>query len=171
MAELNKDNDLKCPKCQSKNLIIDKKGFSGKKAAAGAVVTGGIGLLAGTIGSNDMMINCINCGLKYDASEHRKLTLDYQKEREFNRKKANGEIEPSFGSVIVAFIFALIPLIFAYNFFMNDWTILGWVCSIATLFMFLMVYVVYDDYSETMKRYEKRQEQLKKEKNNEELRD
>jgi len=40
-----------CPKCQSESISANQKGFSGKKAVAGAVLTGSIGLLAGTIGS------------------------------------------------------------------------------------------------------------------------
>ena len=53
---------LKCPKCRSTQVSAHKKGFSGGKAVAGAVLTGGIGLLAGTIGSNDVKITCLNCG-------------------------------------------------------------------------------------------------------------
>ena len=40
-------NEIRCPKCGSNQLHADKKGFSGKKAVAGAALTGGIGLLAG----------------------------------------------------------------------------------------------------------------------------
>ena len=44
---------LCCPKCGSRELHAEHKGFSGGKALAGAILTGGIGLLAGTIGSKD----------------------------------------------------------------------------------------------------------------------
>ena len=44
--------EIKCPKCSSTQLTANKKGFSGKQAVGGALLTGGIGLLAGTIGSN-----------------------------------------------------------------------------------------------------------------------
>ena len=60
---------LCCPKCGSKELHSDKKGFSGGKALAGAVLTGGIGLLAGTIGSKDIQITCLKCGKKFKAGE------------------------------------------------------------------------------------------------------
>ena len=53
---------ITCPKCGSDQLTANKKGFSGKKAVAGAVLTGGIGLLAGTIGSNQVKITCLACG-------------------------------------------------------------------------------------------------------------
>lgn len=36
---------------------------------AGALVTGGIGLLAGTIGSRDTQITCLKCGNRFKAGE------------------------------------------------------------------------------------------------------
>lgn len=59
------DTKLLCPKCGSDQLTANKKGFSGRKAVAGAVVTGGIGLLAGTIGSNKIKITCLSCGNQF----------------------------------------------------------------------------------------------------------
>jgi hypothetical protein len=56
------DESIKCPKCNSNQITSNKKGFSGTKAVAGAVLTGGIGLLAGTIGSNKVKITCLRCG-------------------------------------------------------------------------------------------------------------
>ena len=56
-----------CPKCGSRELHAERKGFSGGKALAGAIITGGIGLLAGTIGSNDTQITCLKCGNKFKA--------------------------------------------------------------------------------------------------------
>lgn len=52
-------------------FTLRKKGFSGGKAVAGAILTGGIGLLAGTIGSNDIKITCLKCGNKFKAGEAR----------------------------------------------------------------------------------------------------
>lgn len=60
---------LCCPSCYSKDLHSEKKGFSGGKAVAGAILTGGIGLLAGTIGSRDVQITCLKCGKKFKAGE------------------------------------------------------------------------------------------------------
>ena len=56
---------LCCPKCQSTQITANKKGFSGKKAVAGALLTGGIGLLAGTLGSNKIILTCLACGHKF----------------------------------------------------------------------------------------------------------
>src|SRR5690606_22143441 len=43
--------------------------FSGGKALAGAIVAGGIGILAGTIGSKDLLISCMKCGTQFKAGE------------------------------------------------------------------------------------------------------
>ena len=60
---------LCCPKCHSRELHTEQKGFSGGKALAGAVVAGGIGLLAGTIGSKDVQITCLKCGNRFKAGD------------------------------------------------------------------------------------------------------
>lgn len=60
---------LCCPKCGSRELHSEHKGFSGGKALAGAILTGGIGLLAGTIGSKDTQITCLKCAHKFKAGE------------------------------------------------------------------------------------------------------
>lgn len=60
---------LCCPKCKSKKLHTEQIGFSGGKALAGAVLAGGIGLLAGTIGSKDLRLTCMKCGNHFMAGE------------------------------------------------------------------------------------------------------
>ena len=60
---------LLCPNCKSENLSANKKGFSGKKAFAGALLFGGIGILAGTIGNNKIIITCLNCGNEFGIGE------------------------------------------------------------------------------------------------------
>lgn len=59
------NNVILCPKCGSDQLTANKKGFSGTKAVGGAILTGGIGLLAGTIGSNKVRITCLSCGFQF----------------------------------------------------------------------------------------------------------
>jgi len=66
-----KEEYLCCPKCGSRELHAEHKGFSGGKALVGAVAVGGIGLLAGTIGSRDTQITCLKCGNKFKAGEAR----------------------------------------------------------------------------------------------------
>lgn len=62
-------DEIRCPKCGSNQLTANKNGFSGKKAIAGAVLTGGIGLLAGTIGSKKIVITCLGCGYQFKPGE------------------------------------------------------------------------------------------------------
>jgi predicted nucleic-acid-binding Zn-ribbon protein len=61
-----------CPKCGSNQFTTNKKGFSGKKALVGAMLTGGVGLLAGTIGSNKLINTCLKCGNKWGVGEFKK---------------------------------------------------------------------------------------------------
>jgi predicted RNA-binding Zn-ribbon protein involved in translation (DUF1610 family) len=66
--------EIKCPKCGSTQITSNKQGFSGKKAVAGAILTGGVGLLAGTLGSNKVKITCLSCGHTWAPGEHIKAT-------------------------------------------------------------------------------------------------
>ena len=61
---------LFCPYCNSENvkpLGADRKAFSMGKAAAGAVLTGGIGVLAGFAGKQTGMTDfvCMDCGKQF----------------------------------------------------------------------------------------------------------
>jgi len=55
-------NQPACPKCRSTKTTFSKQGFGVGKAAIGAVLTGGIGLLAGGIGANKIRLTCLECG-------------------------------------------------------------------------------------------------------------
>lgn len=68
-----------CPKCGSDQITANKKGFSGKKAVAGAVLTGGVGLLAGTIGSNKVKITCLSCGHEFKPGQGVKSKAEFEK--------------------------------------------------------------------------------------------
>lgn len=60
---INEDSTLPtCPKCKSKQVNLGKQGFGVGKAFVGAVLTGGIGLLAGGINKNKLILTCLNCG-------------------------------------------------------------------------------------------------------------
>ena len=65
------DNEsLHCPYCGSTNinsLGADKKTFSVGKAVGGAVLTGGVGALAGFLGKKTGKTNfvCMNCGKQF----------------------------------------------------------------------------------------------------------
>jgi len=64
-AEMDEQGIAYCPKCGSPSVQPMKKGFSIGKAVVGGVLTGGIGLLAGTIGSKNIEMYCLKCGHKY----------------------------------------------------------------------------------------------------------
>ena len=55
-------NEIKCPKCKSTSITANKKGFGLGKAVVGGVLTGGVGLLGGFIGSNKIILTCLSCG-------------------------------------------------------------------------------------------------------------
>lgn len=56
------DGQLRCPKCHSNQIEIDKQGFSAGKALVGGILTGGIGLVAGFHGKNKRKGKCLHCG-------------------------------------------------------------------------------------------------------------
>ena len=58
---------LKCPECNSDQLTSNKKGFGLGKAVVGGLLTGGIGLLGGFIGSRKVLLTCLNCGNSWKA--------------------------------------------------------------------------------------------------------
>lgn len=64
---------IRCPYCNSTNVHAHTKGFSGKKAAAGAVAFGVAGALAGTIGSNKVQLTCLNCGKTFKPGDAQKM--------------------------------------------------------------------------------------------------
>ena len=125
------DNSIKCPKCGSTQISANKKGFSGKKAAAGVVLTGGIGLLAGTIGSGKIIITCLSCGYSHKAGSSNRGGGN-ENQFELYKRIENGE--ESFVGVIALFlILSLVGSFISYKLFSNDWGLLGVVFTIATL--------------------------------------
>jgi ribosomal protein S27E len=58
-------NSVHCPKCNSTQITAHQKGFSAGKAIAGDLLLGPLGLLAGQIGRNDIIITCLNCGTQF----------------------------------------------------------------------------------------------------------
>src|SRR5688572_3105921 len=68
-----------CLKCASDQVTAEKKGFSAAKAAGGAILTGGIGLLAGFHGSSDIEVHCLACGHKWNP---KKLKEEQQRARD-----------------------------------------------------------------------------------------
>lgn len=65
MEQEEKETKLYCPRCGSEHLVAGNKGFKAGNAAAGAVVAGGAGLLAGFIGSGKVKVTCLECGSEW----------------------------------------------------------------------------------------------------------
>lgn len=92
---------IKCPRCQSTQVTANKKGFSGAKALAGAALTGGVGLLAGTIGSNKVKITCLGCGKEFKPGE------DYE-----SQKKRQAALNSKPGMIAQAIVGGVFVILF-----------------------------------------------------------
>ena len=75
---MNDTFEIGCPKCSSTQITADKKGYSAGKAVTGAILTGGIGLLAGLHGSKKVIITCLACGHSFKAGEGKKIFPAYE---------------------------------------------------------------------------------------------
>lgn len=83
------DDKLYCPHCGSSQLVANKKGFSTRNAVVGAFLTGGIGLLAGFIGSGKVQITCLKCARIWEAGELRTTPLPPKEEEKEEDNKPN----------------------------------------------------------------------------------
>ena len=120
---------IKCPKCQSTQLSANKKGFSGTKAVGGAILTGGIGLLAGTLGSNKIILTCLNCGNQFKAGSQKK----YPQNMNINNQKMNESLNQNIKNMKVFFqyfIGIIFILVGVFNFTEN-----GFVASLLNVFI------------------------------------
>jgi hypothetical protein len=97
-------SQLKCPRCGSTQLTANKKGFSGTKAVGGAILTGGIGLLAGTIGSNKVKITCLACGKQFNPGE------DWESSQKKQKQQAEAMKSPVFWIILSLIIIGIIWL-------------------------------------------------------------
>ncbi len=58
---------LACPRCSSTQVTAQKQGSGAGKAIVGGALTGGVGLLAGFLGSRKVRITCLQCGHSWKA--------------------------------------------------------------------------------------------------------
>lgn len=65
------DEVIRCPKCHSTQIHVDKRGFKTGRAIAGGMITGNIlvAAAAGGIGMNNIELTCLKCGHKFKAGE------------------------------------------------------------------------------------------------------
>ena len=69
ITQMDKDGVPYCPKCKSASLSANKKGFGVGKAVAGAMLTGGLGLMAGNINAKKVRLTCMKCGHQFWAGK------------------------------------------------------------------------------------------------------
>lgn len=102
------DDKLYCPKCGSSQLVANKKGFGAGKALAGAVITGGVGLLAGFIGSGKVKITCLKCGSKWKPGELRTTPLEKKEDNAVENLDSSTEENNGDGCGIFIIIIVII---------------------------------------------------------------
>lgn len=61
------EEPVRCPRCGSTQITANKKGFGVGKALVGGFLTGGVGLLAGFLGSGKVLVTCVKCGKQWKA--------------------------------------------------------------------------------------------------------
>ena len=57
-----------CPQCGCPNVTPDRRGYSVIAGIAGDLLVGPIGLLAGVVGENEIILSCTNCNHKWRAT-------------------------------------------------------------------------------------------------------
>lgn len=120
-------SEINCPKCGSTQITANKKGFSGGKAVAGAVLTGGIGLLAGTIGSNKIVITCLSCGNQFKPGDTHKKPSEI-KYQTFKNEQTPTEKRKA-GIVLLVFFGAL-----TITCFLIGWNFIAWIFLVFSFF-------------------------------------
>lgn len=137
-------DEFRCPKCNSSHLTSNKKGFSGRNAAIGMAITGGVGLLAGTIGSNKVLITCLKCGFKFKAGDYQNELIKQNKLKKIeadNREKLIKNTlsnEKSFGLFIFLTILSIIGILLSFFLLKNEYYLLGIIFLIITTFLSIL---------------------------------
>lgn len=100
------EDKLYCPHCGSSHLTANKKGFGAGKAVTGAVLTGGIGLLAGFIGSGDVKVTCLKCGKQWKPGELRTspMSKEEAEKNEEDQKEREGCVDIGCGIIGLLFL-------------------------------------------------------------------
>lgn len=59
------DGKVRCPKCDSEQISMVKKGYNTKKGCCGYALCGPLGFLYGQKGANDLERICAKCAHKW----------------------------------------------------------------------------------------------------------
>ena len=102
------EDKLYCPNCGSSQLVANKKGFGAGRALGGAILTGGVGLLAGFIGSGKVKVTCLKCGSTWKPGELRTTPLPPKS------SNANEDVDgiSRLVSIIIGILFLILFFIF-----------------------------------------------------------
>jgi hypothetical protein len=65
VSDTSKPQPPCCPRCGSVNLSGKEQGFGVGKALLGGMLLGPLGVLAGAIGAEKIMVRCLVCGNKF----------------------------------------------------------------------------------------------------------
>lgn len=108
---MDEHNDkLYCPYCGSSQLTANKKGFGAGKALTGAVLTGGIGLLAGFIGSGKVKITCLKCGRTMKPGELSTTPLTVEQ----IKKRSDDELHDQLGCLAAFAVYFVVVMLIMY---------------------------------------------------------
>ena len=68
---MNNDEPIRCPKCHSTQINVDKRGFKAGRAIAGGILTGNVlvAAAAGGVGMNNIELTCLKCCHKFKPVE------------------------------------------------------------------------------------------------------
>lgn len=129
------NNIVACPRCASENLNVTEQGYSLGKAAIGVLLFGTPGLLGGFVGSEDIYIECLTCGYRWQF-EQAPIAQTMQ-EREPVRRYTDAKIEKhtasGCGAIGCSVSLLAMGMIFALN------AALQW--TLSPLFLFLGVFI------------------------------
>ena len=63
------NSPVSCPKCNSTQFHADKRGFNLGRAVVGTIATLGVGVVAGAIGKDKIILTCLVCGHSWPAGK------------------------------------------------------------------------------------------------------
>lgn len=67
--EIFRDERVKCPKCGSTEVVVQKEGFDASSACCAAFLVGPFGLLCGAKEANKLNRHCLKCAHKWRIGE------------------------------------------------------------------------------------------------------
>lgn len=90
------DEPIKCPKCYSAQIHVDKRGFKAGRAIAGGLITGNIlaAAASGGVGMNNIELTCLKCGHKFKPGEGGQMAQQNAPSRQEVREFESHVIKP-----------------------------------------------------------------------------